>query len=72
LATARSASGAVTVVAEAPGREDRRTKLAVFVFQAFERGEGNAVSAVDVVKGFKEFGFALMIGVTAVWALGLR
>ena len=59
---------AVAVVAEAADREDRGTELAVFGFQAFERGNGDAVSAVEVVQGFKEFGFALMgvrLGVTA-------
>ena len=32
------------------------------LLQAVERGEGNAVSAIEVVKGFKEFGFELMVG----------
>lgn len=53
--------GTVAVVAEAAGREDQRPSLAVFGFKAVERGEGNAVSAIEVVKGFKEFGFALMV-----------
>jgi hypothetical protein len=59
---------AVTVVAEAGGGEDGRPNLTVFGFKTLERGEGDAVSAVDVVEGFQEFGFALVVvrlGVTA-------
>jgi hypothetical protein len=44
--------GAVAVVAEAADGEDRGAKLTVFGFQAFERGDRDAVSAVDVVKSF--------------------
>jgi hypothetical protein len=58
---------AIAVVAEAAGGEDWRRELTVFGFQPFERGEGDAVSAVDVVEGFQEFGFALMVR-----ELGLR
>jgi hypothetical protein len=62
---------AVAVVAEAAGGEDRGPVLTVFDFQAFERGESDAVSAIDVVKSFQEFGFALMVWVTPVRACGL-
>ena len=62
---------AVAVIAEAAGGEDRRPVLTVFGFKAFERGEGDAVSAVEVVKSFKEFGFALMVR-TAARGFGLR
>ncbi len=51
--------GAVAVVAEAASGKDRRPKLAVFGFKAVERGEGDAVSAIEVLEGFKEFGFEL-------------
>jgi hypothetical protein len=51
---------AVAVFAEAAGGKDRWPDLAVFGLKALERGEGNAVSAIEVVKGFKEFSFALM------------
>jgi hypothetical protein len=64
---------AIAVVAEAADGEDQGPELAIFVFQAFKRGDGDAVSAVDVVKSFKEFRFALMIvrlDVTAA-AIGL-
>jgi hypothetical protein len=57
---------AVAVVAQASGGKDQRPKLTVFGFQAFERGEGDAVSAVEVLEGFKEFGFALMVGAAAL------
>jgi hypothetical protein len=51
---------AVAIFAQAAGGEDRRTDLAVFDFKAVERGEGDTVSAIEVVEGLKEFGFALM------------
>ncbi|HEX3093893.1 MAG TPA: hypothetical protein VHW72_14770 [Candidatus Angelobacter sp.] len=54
---------AVAVVAEAAGGEDCRTQLTVLGFKTFERGEGDAVSTVEVVESFKEFGFALLVGV---------
>ena len=56
---------AVAVVAEAAGGEDGGPKLAVFGFKTFERGEGDAVSAVEVMESFKEFGFALLVRAAA-------
>jgi hypothetical protein len=53
--------GAVAIVAEAASGKDRRANLSVFGFQSVERGEGDAVSAIEVVEGFKEFGFALAV-----------
>jgi len=58
---------AVAVVAEAASGEDWWPELTILGFQALERGEGDAVSAVDVVKSFEELGFALMVR-----ELGLR
>jgi hypothetical protein len=52
---------AVAIVTEAAGGEDQRPKLAVFGFQALERGESDAISAIEVVESFKEFGFALVV-----------
>src|SRR5262245_6944847 len=63
---------AVAVIAETAAGEDGRTKLAVFGFQTFECGEGNAVSAVEMVEGFKELGFALMVVRLRVAAAALR
>lgn len=63
---------AVAVVAKAAGGENQRPGLTVFGFQAFKRGESYAVSAIEMVEGFKELGFALMVRVTAVRVFGLR
>ena len=35
--------------------------LAVFGFKPVERGQGNAVSAVEMAKRLKEIGFQLMV-----------
>jgi len=63
---------AVAVVAETAAGEDGRTKLTVFGFQTFECGEGDAVSAVEMVEGFKQLGFALMVVGLGVAATALR
>jgi hypothetical protein len=63
---------AVAVVAEAAGGKDQRPSLAVFGLKAVERGEGDAVSAIEVVEGFKEFGFALMVVLLMVVLLTVR
>jgi hypothetical protein len=63
---------AVAIVAEAAGGEDQRPKLAVFGIQALKRGESNAISAIEVVEGFKEFGFALVVRMTPVWVTPVR
>jgi hypothetical protein len=61
--------GTVAVVAETAGGEDQGPELTIFGFQAFERGDGDAVSAVDVVKSFKEFGFTLVVGLRwGIWS----
>jgi hypothetical protein len=51
---------AVAVVAQAAGGKDQGPSLTIFDLKAVERREGNAISAIEMVKGFKEFGFALM------------
>jgi hypothetical protein len=63
---------AVAIVAQIACGKDRRPELTVFGFQAFECGEGNAVSAVKVVESFKEFGFALVVRVTPVRMTAVR
>jgi hypothetical protein len=63
---------AIAVIAETAGGEDGRPLLAVFGFQALKRGEGDAVSAVEVVESVKELGFALMIGTLGCGAPGTR
>jgi len=56
---------AVAVVAEIARGKDQRLKLAVFGFQALKRGDGDAVSTIEMVKSFKEFGFELRVGAAA-------
>jgi len=53
--------GAVAIVAEKAGGKDARCAMAVFAFNAVERGEGNTVSAIEVAEGFKDFGFKLVV-----------
>ena len=59
---------AVAVVMQKAGREGAPRMLAVFDFKAVERGQGNAVSAVEMAERFKEIGFQLMVRVgRSVW-----
>ena len=46
---------------EKTGGKGARRMLAVFGFQFVERGQGNAVSAVEMAEGFKDIGFELMV-----------
>jgi hypothetical protein len=65
---------AVAVSMEKAGRKGARRMLAVFSFQSVECGQGNAVSAIEVAEGFKDFGFELVARVVArgFGLLGLR
>ena len=54
----------VAVVMQKARRKGTRRVLAVFVFKMIERGQGNAVSAVEMAKRLKEVGFQLMFGLT--------
>jgi len=45
------------------GVRTRFRAAAVFDFKLVERGQGNAVSAVQVVENFKDLGFELVVGV---------
>jgi len=60
---------AVAVVMEKAASKGAPCALPVFDFQSVERGQGDAVSAIEVAQGFKDFGFELMVvrlGVTAM------
>ena len=52
------------------GGEGARGIQAVFGFKTVKRGQGNAVSAVEMAECLKEVGLQLMVGVRALW-LGL-
>ena len=45
-------------------------RIAIFGFKAVERGQGDAVSAIEMAKGFKDLGFELVV--RAALELGLR
>lgn len=54
-------------VLECGARKDSAALL-----QAIERGEGNSVSAIELVKEIKELGFVLVVRAVALFCLGLR
>jgi hypothetical protein len=58
--------GAVAVVMQKDGSEGAARVLAVSDFKAVERGQGNAVSTIEVAERLKEIGFQLMVRVVAV------
>ena len=45
------------------GARTRFRAVAVFDFKLVKRGQGNAVSAVEVAEDFKDLGFELVVGV---------
>jgi hypothetical protein len=51
----------VAIIMEKASGEGARRVLAVFDFQTVECGQGNAVSAIETAKGFKDFGFELAV-----------
>jgi hypothetical protein len=65
---------AVAVVMQKTGSEGATRMLAVSDFKTVERGQGNAVSAIEVAERLKEIGFQLMMRVVALGfgLLGLR
>jgi len=64
--------GAVAVVAQAGGGKDGRLREAFAVLKAGKRGEGDAVSAVELAKGVKELGFEMGIAGLGVGAAAQR
>lgn len=62
---------AVAVGGEKARREGARRVQAVFAFKPVQRGQGNAVSTVEMAERFKVIGFQLMSGVGAL-GFGLR
>jgi hypothetical protein len=58
--------GAVAVVLKETCREGSGRAHAIFDFKAVERGQGNAVSAIEVAEGFKEVGFELVVSAAAL------
>ena len=56
---------AVAVIMEKTGGKGAWRTLTVFGFQFVERGQGDAVSAVEMAEGFKDFGFELMVRTVA-------
>jgi hypothetical protein len=78
---AKGLRAVLVAVKDALGKDARAGNVAcgvkaVLLFQALERGQGNAVSAVQVAEGFKDLGFKLGIGAPALSSrfsvLGLR
>ena len=56
---------AVAVVMEKTGGKGAPCALPVFDFEPVERSQGDAVSAIEVAQGFKDFGFELMVRTVA-------
>jgi hypothetical protein len=63
---------AVTVIMEKTGGKGARHMLAVFGFQFVERSQRNAVSAVEMAEGFKDFGLELVVWAARWFGLRLR
>ena len=59
----------IAIIVYKPSRKDAR-RIAVFGFKAVERSQSYAVAAIDMAKGFKDFGFELRV--RAALLLGLR
>jgi len=69
----------VPIIIQDAIRKDPPTWYPVFAFQPVERGQGHAVSAIEMSQGLKNLGFALMIralplrfGVPGIRAPGSR
>ena len=65
------AFGAVAVVLKEACRKDAASGETVFGCEFVECGEGDAVSAIEVAKSFKELGFNLIVFDLTIWAVGL-